>query len=123
MRNGWKSLAAAALILVPAAGKEKPLKVLIAEICPDRGKAFEDLLRAEGMETERLPWAALSKEKARGFDVALLDPFGGETSAHGQSAGTRAKPLAEPLGVPTVAVGAPGSSAMIPFLLYFGNNG
>ena len=112
------------ILAFSSAAEEKPapLKVLVVARNKERGDGFEALIKGDGMVAGRLDWADLSKEKVRDFDVVLLDPEAGKTNQYGQSE-RGFKPVSEDLGKPVLAVGAPGSYALIALNLQFGNNG
>jgi len=121
-----KSLAILAAFVLGLAARQdsKPaeLKILVAAVNSKRGDAFEALLKKHGLKTGSIALKDLTKEKAAGFDVVLADPEVGEANAHGQSA-SRSERIPGDLGKPVMAIGAPGSYALIPLQLKFGNNG
>jgi hypothetical protein len=110
-------------ILAPVLQSETPeLRVVVASTSDKRGGAFESFLKAAGHKPIRVAIDGLSKEKVQDCDVVLLDPEPGEANKFGQSARVR-DIVKEDWGRPVMAVGAPGSYALIPLQLKFGNNG
>ena len=106
-------------------GDKKPgmgLNALLVGVNKDRVNSFKSILEANKIKVTTAEFEGLNKELAKKFDVVILDPETGSTNSHGQSK-SRGIKVTEDLGKPVLAIGAPGSTALIPLKLKFGNNG
>ncbi len=114
-----------ALMLVASAdapAQQAALRVLIASANEQRLDEFEALLKKQGMRTGRPSCRELTKEKARGFDVVVVDPETGPAKGDGLAAKLGAWE-AEDLGRPAVVIGTTGGHAMARLRLKIGKNG